>query len=591
MCGIYLIWGKGANKENIRKLQEHSRHRGPDQEAVYSPWPGLCVGVNRLEILHPGLGASQPFWAPDERSFLVWNGEIYNYRDLRNLLHKMGVSFTTQSDTEVLLHWLRIFGAKGLEKLQGMFTLFFVDLSSRSVLVARDKNGEKPLYYSQNQETLIISSESTGIAALTNSSFDKNQQEYYFFLRTPLQGKTFFKGVKEWKPERFSVIQKHSAFRWDQIQSPSTSDQIPNQASFRDTLLNVILKQFHADVPIGMLLSGGVDSSLLYALWYRETGHALHAYTIQHEKRYREKYADATYATRFVKKIPAEHHLISIDQRTFFENWDSYLQSVDFPIGDSAGFLTWMIGKEAGKDVKVLISGAGADELWGGYQRHKAFDTYLEHKNFFLRFQSTLKKLPLGREWQKFFSGLDSNPHRTFLNFSALGILPEDFLSDYDRVFNGKLPLYKQVLDFDRKVYLVQDILKIQDNALMAHSIEGRAPYLDQEMIALWEKVKDEEQLKGKPWIKACLEELHLNWLVRRKKMGFGLPLAEWFAEKGEFSKRVFHSLSEFEKSHGSQFPPDMKSLMKNKEEVAKRHFLTLYNLFLLGEWVKLQRL
>ncbi len=591
MCGIHLIWGKGANEASIQKMLEMSRHRGPDQEASYSPWPGLWVGASRLKILNTGPDADQPFWSPDGRSLLLWNGEIYNYKELRNLLVKTGINFITQSDTEVLLHWLRIFGSQGLEKIQGMFVLFFLDLGSQSILVARDKNGEKPLYYSQNQDVLVISSESRGIAEFHGSQFDKKQIEYYYFLRTPLQGKTFFKGVKEWKPERYSVIKQHSAFRWDQISLQAKGSEAPNQSVFRETLRNSIQKQFHADVPVGMMLSGGMDSSLLYAMWYRETGVSLHAYTIQLEEKYRKKYEDSTYASRLVEKFPAEHHLIPIDQKTFFDNWEDYLSCVDLPIGDSAGFLTWMIGKEAKKDVKVLVSGAGADELWGGYQRHRAFDQYLEHKNFLVKYSKLFQSFPLGRGWKKFFASLDSNPRKTFLNFSALEPVSEDLYSDYERVFNSKMPWYKQILDFDRKVYLVQDVLKIQDNALMAHGLEGRSPYLDQEMIYLWEQVGDEEQLKGKPWINTCLIELQLGWLAKRKKMGFGLPLAEWFAENGEFSKRVFSALDEFEKNYGAHFPSEMKALLADKQLAIKYHFLTLYNLFLLAEWVKLRKL
>ncbi|NVK48875.1 MAG: asparagine synthase (glutamine-hydrolyzing), partial [Cyclobacteriaceae bacterium] len=116
MCGIHVVWGKGANEEALSVLMDSAKHRGPDQEAKLSPWPGIWIGVNRLKIIHPGPEADQPFWSPDGNHFIIWNGEIYNYQDLRNLLLKMGVEFFTRSDTEVLLHWLKIFGTAGLEK-------------------------------------------------------------------------------------------------------------------------------------------------------------------------------------------------------------------------------------------------------------------------------------------------------------------------------------------------------------------------------------------------------------------------------------------------------------------------------------------
>src|SRR5690606_11150954 len=162
---------------------------------------------------------------------------------------------------------------------------------------------------------------------------------------------------------------------------------------------------------------------------------------------------------------------------------------------------------------------------WGGYQRHSAFEIYQKRKDLLLRFQPVLKKLPVGRSYQKFISSIDSDSQKTFLNFSGLDTVPDDLALDYQRLFNRNLSEYTQMLDFDRQVYLVQDVLKIQDNALMAHSIEGRSPYLDSSMLDLWRNVKNEEFLKSKPWIKQYLADLDLAWISERKKIGFGLPL------------------------------------------------------------------
>ncbi|WP_373395669.1 hypothetical protein V8V91_14190 [Algoriphagus halophilus] len=191
MCGIHLYWGKGANKAAIQSLMGEGAYRGPDQENALSPWPGMWVGANRLKILHPGPEADQPFWSNDGKTLLVWNGEIYNHKTLRILLEKMGIEFSTNCDTEVLINWIQVFGVKGLEKLEGMFALIFVDLKDNSILVARDPNGEKPLYYSQNQDRLIISSVASGIAKLSEPKLDKKQLENYSFMRTPIPGKTF----------------------------------------------------------------------------------------------------------------------------------------------------------------------------------------------------------------------------------------------------------------------------------------------------------------------------------------------------------------------------------------------------------------
>jgi asparagine synthase (glutamine-hydrolysing) len=589
MCGIHLIWGKGANQESIESLVSNSRHRGPDQEAVFSPWLGLWIGVNRLKILDPSTQADQPFWAPDRKSMLVLNGEIYNFKELREVLVNMGVTFTTQSDTEVLLHHLNCFGTLGLKKLNGMFALIFVDVIQKSVLVARDRNGEKPLYYSKNPDTLIISSESRGIAKLTQAELNLDQLQPYYYFRSVSPGKSFFKGVRDWKPSRYSTFTQHSTFRWENIPMPKKPSETPTWSQFDATLQEVVANQFHADAPLGMMLSGGTDSSLLYATWYKKTGISLPAYTIQVEKKYRGKYADADSAQRFTKSFPAQHELIYVDQQTFLDHWDSYIQSVDQPIGDSAGFLTWMIGKKAKNEVKVLISGAGADELWGGYRRHQAVQHYLKNKEFWVKWAKLLSKFPLGRDWKKMMNGINSDFRKTVLNFSALENPDPDLMEDYIRIFNPKLSELKQMLDFDRQLYLVQDVLKTQDNALMAHGIEGRSPFLDSRMLALWKSVEAPEILMNKVWIKNSLSELGLGWVAQRKKFGFGLPLQEWLQEKGPVAKRIFSALKDFEKQHHGSFPPSISGLCKNPEAHSNSHFLTIFNLFLLAEWMNIQ--
>ena len=590
MCGIHLIWGKGANQESIQTLVDSNTHRGPDQRAVFSPWHELWIGVNRLKILHPGADADQPFWAPDGNSLLIWNGEIYNFKELKSILSKMGVEFTTESDTEVLLHYLKFFGTDGLAKLNGMFAIIYVNLIQKSVLVARDRNGEKPLHYFQTPETFILSSESRGIAKLTRPEIDPVQLAPYFYFRSAQPGKTFFKGIREWKPSRYSTIFRHSTFRWDNIPLPKKISSHPSLPLFQEILQDTVCRQFHADVPLGVTLSGGSDSSLLYSTWYQKTGIPLPCYTIEVEKKYRFKYQDADYAKRLVKQIPAKQELIYVDQTIFLKNWEKYLETLDQPIGDSASFLTWMIAAEAKKEVKVLVSGAGADELWGGYQRHRAFDQYLRYKNFWVNWAGLFGKLPLGREWKKMMAGIHPNPQKTFLNFSAVENPDSELMEDYARIFNPKLPELKQMLDFDRQVYLVQDVLKIQDNALMAQGIEGRSPYLDAKMLGLWKAVEDPKLLLGKPWIKASLEDQGLDWIAKRKKFGFGLPLLEWLMEGGPVAKKIFSNLKEFGKTSGYHLPESGKALCQNPEKHLKSHFLTLYNLFLLAEWWKLHK-
>jgi asparagine synthase (glutamine-hydrolysing) len=589
MCGIHLIWGKTANEVSIRKLVEAARHRGPDQQAVYSPWPGLWIGVNRLSITHPGPDADQPFYTQDGRGVLIWNGEIFNFLELREEVISMGVDCKAQSDTEVLAYLIKFFGTEVLKKIEGMFALIYVDLLKKTVFVARDPNGEKPLFFYQAQDTLMISSETRGIAQLTNANLELKQLDHYIYFRNPSPGNTFFQGIKTWKPGNYSLISQFQNIQWNTLPKEQVHEN-PSLAIFQTTLEKAVLRQFQADVPVGIMLSGGMDSSLLYAIWYKQTGKALPSFTIQVEKKYRQKYSDGDAATRFTQTYPSDHQLIEVDQKMVLDHWDAFIQNLDQPVGDSASFLTWMIGKQAKGQVKVLISGAGADELWGGYQRHKAFHHYLQFQSLWSLSAPFLKHLPFGREWKKFNSGIGSNPEDTFLNFSALSNPAKELYADYQKIMHSNYPSYKQALDFDRKVYLVEDVLKINDNSLMANSIEGRSPYLDYQLIKLWKTVENSSLLLGKPWIASSLEDLNLSWISQRKKTGFGLPLLEWLSEDGRFAKRVFAAIKDFGKANKSGFPLWVIQLTQNPEKYVKTHFLLMYNLFLLAEWLKLQK-
>ncbi|MDN3204138.1 asparagine synthase (glutamine-hydrolyzing) [Algoriphagus sediminis] len=586
MCGIHLIWGQGAKEENLRILLESSFHRGPDHQDLCSPWPGLWIGVNRLRISDPTPKADQPFWTKDGHSLIIWNGEIYNHRELRSLLETMGKDFESNSDTEVLITWLRSFGVKGLSKLKGMFSLILVDVMTKSILVARDPSGEKPLYYQHSQDSLCISSSVSGINKIWPSDLDMASVENYAFLRSARRGHTFYKRIQEWKPNRFSQISNPGTFRFDPLPHEEESDT----NSFEKILDRVVERQFDSDVPKGVLLSGGADSSLLYSHWYQKTGKALPAFTFAAEKKYQKKYDDIHWVRNLTDLFPAELHEVSIDQHSFAKHFEDYVANLDEPVGDSAGFLLWMLGKEAkNQGIKVLISGAGADELWGGYRRHDAFEKYLKNKRLYLFLKSTLSWMPLTRSYSKFFDSIHESEERTFLNFSALRPVPSYIFQDYYRIFDQGLDPYRKALDFDRRVYLVEDVLKVQDQALMAHGIEGRSPYLDSDFLSLW-KQSPNRDLKAKRGIKELLLKYDLGQIANRKKLGFGLPLEEWFQEGESFAKKAFQSIKELENRLGETLPSPISEISQRPGYFVKSDFLMLYNLFLFSEWVNLRK-
>lgn len=590
MCGINLLIRKNNLREGIQNMMQATAHRGPDHSAFHVHEQQLAFAGNRLKILDMSDASNQPFWSEDRQQVLVWNGALYNYQDLRNLLLEAGYRFKTNSDTEVLLYWLTYKGVDGLKACKGMFALAFIDFRSNHVIILRDISGEKPLYYWNEGQEWIFSSEQRGVlAALSNRpAIARGQLDAFFTLRHTLPHQGFFEGIAQLLPGHGLVLD----FDGNIIQSVQlplpTFEGKRTQENFEELLKDAILHNFHTERAVGMVFSGGVDSTLLYALWYEETMQPMPTFTATFEARYQRKYTDPRFVDKLQGLYPSFHHPVAISLSKVQESWNDYIMDLDMPIGDSASFLTWMIAKEAKQEVQVLISGAGADELFGGYNRHAAYATYLRNPSLYCSLKWVLPFLGSIRSVHKFLSAVDANPSKTFLRMAAL----ENPTADFEESLLGFYPQnkspYKAALEWDRTVYLVNDILKIHDNACMAHGIEGRAPYLSQELIAMSQGMTEEEHLKllGKQWLKEALIKRGLGGIARRKKLGFGLPLQEWLQEK-EFRNWVFSEISRLAPPWEAHFPEQIRRFVQAPERIESRQFLQVWNLFLLLSWLE----
>lgn len=590
MCGINIILGKDPDNR-IQSMMTATAHRGPDHSAYCQVSENLHFAENRLKILDLSDASNQPLWTENKDAVLVWNGAIYNYQDLRNQLIDVGYQFRTNSDSEVLLYWLQHKGEAGLQSLKGMFALAFADLKKNSLIIARDPSGEKPLYYGEENGTWYFSSESKSIqiAKQHRAKIDTDQFPYYFFLRHAHPEHTFLNGIQQFPIGTCWTMDLEGKNRKEDIWSIQTEVRgNPDHTLFEELLKDAVLKNFHAERPIGAMLSGGADSSLLYALWYEETGIQMPTFTVYLEGKLQKKYSDPLFAKRFGKKYPSFNHPVEISLQKIRENWKEYIQSLDQPIGDSAGVLTWILAKEASQQVKVLISGAGADELFGGYNRHKAYLSYLQHPNFwhFLKKSGIARLLP--SDLEKMVQSIEDSQSLTYIQMAALENLPEGLLKELQLFYPAKADGIKNALDWDRTIYLVNDILKIHDNACMAHGIEGRAPYLDTELIALSLQLSEEKhrELIGKQWIKTSLQKRNLDFIGKRKKLGFGLPLMEWLSDR-DFKEWVFEPIQKMEKEWGNHFPQEMRNLASNPGKARGRQFLQIWNLFLLASWLQ----
>ncbi len=593
MCGIHLLINPLEDgTKAIRKMMDATAHRGPDCSGFSDLGQNVFLAGNRLKILDLSDASNQPFWSQNKDAVLVWNGALYNYQDLRNELLDLGYFFRTNSDSEVLLYWLMEFGSTKISALKGMYALIFANKKSGEITVARDPSGEKPLYFWSSGCSWCFSSETRGILAAStkNPVIDTDQFLPYFYFRHSFPDKTLYQNIQQILPGNGLMIpwngENPKSIQW---KKPYSESQAWTYSRFEKFLKDSVLKNFHAERPVGMILSGGADSSLLYAMWHEETGIPLSTYTATFEKEFQRKYEDPKFAQKLITRYPSHHHEVNITIKNVMENWDHYIRDLDQPIGDSAGFLTWMIAKEAKTEVKVLISGAGADELFAGYNRHQAYKKLLQNPNLFRFLQKFFTRFPLPGPLKKMLLSQENSLEQTYINYSALLPIPLKHQAHFTKWYPKSEDNFKNALEWDRTFYLVNDILKIQDTACMAHGIEGRSPYLDQELIGMSLNMSEKQHLEltGKTWIKEALNSRGLSYISKRKKLGFGLPLQEWLATDKEFRAWVFEPIIKMEKIWGKNFPEEMRKFASQPEKGVQNHFLIIWNLFLLASWLK----
>jgi len=508
MCGINMIldFGGKAQPAYLQKMMTAIKHRGPDaSHHMEEPFGKgkVFLGSNRLQIIDKDSNSNQPFRSQDGRHALVFNGEIYNFEYLRNELLTSGVQFTTKSDTEVLLYWLIKKGTDGIQELNGMFAFVFVDLVSSEIVVARDRLGIKPLFVHQTSTQLIVSSEIQGILAsgLVDKQLNEESIPHYLAYKYAPRPASFFVGIEEVMPSTVWEINKHGKAEKSFI--PEQPQEEP--ADINQLLIDAVVQQYSEPNNTGIMLSGGVDSTLLLAILNKELGyHNVPVFSIASIGKNKFDTKDGTFAAKAAELYQADYNEIGVDE-SVLDDLDNYIENLDQPIADSGGFLTWLIAQKAIGKSKVLLSGAGADELFGGYNRHKAFYNYLKYRDrpwFALIKQG--KKIPgfsnKVSQLKKLAISIEDDPSTTFNNF-----IQSDSFRIANKLWENNLPNeehFRKALSHDQLNYLGADVLAITDHATMQHSIETRVPYLDSPLVAASRNINANELLKnGTKWM------------------------------------------------------------------------------------------
>ncbi|HEX3227213.1 MAG TPA: asparagine synthase (glutamine-hydrolyzing) [Gaiellaceae bacterium] len=540
ICGIVSLRGDPVDRAVLDRMNETLLHRGPDSGGVVLS-PGAGLAARRLSIIDLA-GGDQPIANEDETVWVVQNGEIYNFPELRDEVEAAGHRLRTRCDTEIHLHLYELHGPEYVERLRGMFAVAIWDTRERRLVLARDRFGIKPLYYRVAGDTLAFGSELKALLALPGFSreLDPDALEAYFdggYVPAPL---TIFRGTRK-LPQgsllTFRVGEGEPVVARYARPAPTagvtgSDDDLAEQ--LRALLRDSVRAHLLSDVPVGVLLSGGVDSSALTALAAEQTSEPLHTFSIGFAE---ESFDELAKARVVAERFGTEHHELRLNPN-IVELFPAVAASFDEPFADDAAIPTYLVSQLAAKTVKVALAGEGGDELFGGY------DVYSAHSIARLArpFTPLMRRLPSPRVQR--FAGAATLPvferhlawKRMFTPEARHGLLRSrgadpttHFRSRWDET-NGSDDLAR-VLDLDVGTYLVDELLVKADRASMAHSLELRVPFLDTVLSEFAFALPSRLKVRGlakKRLLRKALEPIVPAEILSARKQGLTLPAAQW---------------------------------------------------------------
>ncbi len=556
MCGIAGILhceeDEAIPHAKSERVLELLKHRGPDNQGVAHIGP-LHLFHSRLSIIDTSEASNQPFVNAEGTQALVFNGEVYNYSELQKGL----TGLKTDGDVEVLFRLLQQKGDAALPALNGFFAFAYYNKATGRLLLARDRFGVKPLYYYRDQSKFVFASELKPLLELAGPQvLDQDQLYSYFRLNYTAGEKSIFKNVYRLQPGHCLTVHdgKITLTNWYQVQKENDgADGTDKKRELSILLDDAVRLRLQADVPVGTFLSGGIDSSIISALAKRHKPD-LETFSIGFSD---EHYFDETSFSELVARhIDSRHHVIKLREDDFLEHLDAFLNSIDEPFADSSAFNFYMLSLNTRRHVKVALSGDGADELFKGYNKHRAL---MMTRNSFVTGTSALVSglLPTGRSsrnssWQ--------NKVRQFRKFSQLAQLPareqQQFLAAvttdkecrtllnepasaeyFESLFQskGSFEHFELKDSFDIQTVLCDDMLVKADRFSMRHGVEIRNPFLDYRVVELAMNLPESEKINArgqKLILRDCFSALLPAEIFNRSKKGFELPLQKWLTGK-----------------------------------------------------------
>ncbi|MCE9585936.1 asparagine synthase (glutamine-hydrolyzing) [Candidatus Uhrbacteria bacterium] len=543
MCGINgFTW---RDPGLLRKMHELTSHRGPDDQGLWET-ESVSFAHNRLSIIDLTPGGHQPMASPDGRFTIVFNGEIYNYRELRAELEGMGERFTSTSDTEVLLRMFSRLGEACLPRLNGIFAFALWDRDEKSLRLVRDQIGVKPLYYFFDGKQLAFSSEMKALLPIVpERKIDKDALNAYFRLLYVPGEKTMVEGIKRLSPGHVALFQNGKftveAF-WKLQEGERVGSYEDAVEGVRERLRSSVARQLVSDRPVGVFLSGGIDSSAILGLASEASSGPLKAFTVSYASDFQqEKYnADAELAARTAKHFGAEHQVIRLDAMMARDLLETTAWQMDEPVANHIQTSTYALAKFAKPEITVALGGDGGDELFGGYPRYW-YAAQIDKLQKFPFPWSLFDSIPKD-SWKKLAANSGLDRHLSFvaqkeidiesilkggMNDSSVTaqILAPYFVDSWKDKTNG-------LMAADVRTWIPDESLIRTDRLTMAHGLEQRVPILDIDLVEYAFRIPSKYKLGDRKQGKRVLIDAMKPWiaphLLAEEKRAWNSPMAKW---------------------------------------------------------------
>lgn len=559
MCGIFGIVFKDKNRSVreiwLRDVISSMTHRGPDDEGIFT-YRNIGLGHRRLSIIDLSTG-HQPLFNESGDICVVFNGEIYNFVELRHELEAAGHIFKTKSDTEVIVHSYEEWKRDCVNRLRGMFAFGIYDKRQKSLFIARDRLGIKPLYFYYDEKVFIFASE---IKAILKTGFVLPEVNYaaidfYMSLGYVPAPETAYKNIYKLEPGNCIMADESSMSKYSywtltpNIHASPSYDEACRE--FEKIFSECVDSHLMSDVPLGVFLSGGLDSSAVVGFMSRKLNIPVKTFSVGYENA--GGISELAFARKIADEFKTEHHELILEPEDFFESINKFLYYAEEPVVESAAIALYQLSKLAKSYVTVLLSGEGADELFGGYPLYWKMKKIERYYNLF-RFVpgnkagSFFRLLP--EKYQKYLYWV-SVPFETRYGTVSCDIIPsikksmyttefrkiidtgvETFFADIYKKLLGMSHLQK-MLFVDTKYWLPDDLLLKADKMTMATSVELRVPFLDHKLVEFAFSLPDNykvDKVQGKLLFKKAVEGLLPKEIIYRQKRGFPVPISKWFA-------------------------------------------------------------